>query len=89
MQQPSGVLVEHDLNNLLLNSPDQLGSDKVLSARTNKNPCSSVNSPTIRIKENERLSIAVTCVQSICSSAAGENSGDQTGNDGGFETCSM
>ncbi|KAK7260733.1 hypothetical protein RIF29_27014 [Crotalaria pallida] len=110
VQQPSGVLVEHDINDRLLYSPDQVGlSDRVLgsSARTPKkldnksleeapnqsiplklsseNPCSSAKSPCVRAKEHERLSVAVTCVQSVSSSAPGENSGDQTRNDGGFE----
>lgn len=93
MQQPSGILVEHDRNDLLLYSPDQvnLKSEKVLSlsARTKKNPCSRINSPSVWVKEHERLSVAVTCVQSISSSGSGENSGDHTGNDGGLETCNM
>ncbi|XP_027355565.1 transcription factor MYB3R-1 [Abrus precatorius] len=93
VQQPSGVLVEHDMNDLLLYGTDQINlkSERVLSssARTQKNPCSRVNSPTIRVKENERLSIAVTCVQSVSSSGPGENSGDHAGKDGGFETCSI
>ncbi|XLR48294.1 hypothetical protein S83_032954 [Arachis hypogaea] len=91
VQQHSGVLVDRDPNNLLLNSPKQVGvkSDIVLSARTNKHACSSVKSPCIRVKENERVSIALTCVQSVCSTAAVENLGDQTGKDGGFETSSI
>ncbi|MED6110735.1 hypothetical protein PIB30_045596 [Stylosanthes scabra] len=91
VQQCSGVLVERDPNNLLLNSPNQVGvkSDIVLSARTNKHACSSFNSPCIHVKENERVSIAVTCVQSVCSTATVENLGDQIGNDGGFETCNI
>ena len=115
VQQPSGVLVEHDMNDLLLYSPDQVGfkSDTVLgsSARTPKNlsnrrleavpnqsipsklssenPCSSVNSLCVRAKEHEKLSVAVTCLPSVFSSAAGENLGEQTGNGGGFETSSM
>lgn len=93
VQQPSGVLVEHDMNDQMLYSPDQVGlkSGRVLSlsARNHKIPCSRLNSPSVRLKENERLSVAVTCVQSVCSSGPGENTGDHTGNDGGFETCSM
>ncbi|KAK7311794.1 hypothetical protein RJT34_10156 [Clitoria ternatea] len=93
-QQPSGVLVEHDMNDLLLFSPDQvnLKSERVLSlsARTQKYLSSRVDSPSIRVKkEHERLSVAVTCVQSVSSSVPGENSGDQTGNNGGFETSSL
>ncbi|KAG5031089.1 hypothetical protein JHK85_015071 [Glycine max] len=60
VQQPSGILVEHDRNDLLLYSPDQ---------------------------EHERLSVAVTCVQSISSSGPGENSGDHIGNDGVSTHC--
>lgn len=88
VQQPSGVLVEHDVNDLLMYSPDQV---KVLSlsARTKKNPCSRINSPSVWLKEHERLSVAVTCIHSVSSSGPGENSGDHTGNDGGLETCSM
>ncbi|KAH1110365.1 hypothetical protein GLYMA_04G080600v4 [Glycine max] len=93
VQQPSEILVEHDMNDLLLYSPDQvnLKSEKVLSlsARTKKNPCSRINSPSVWVKEHERLSVAVTCVQSISSSGSGENSGDHTGNDGGLETCNI
>ncbi|XP_019457867.1 PREDICTED: myb-related protein 3R-1-like isoform X2 [Lupinus angustifolius] len=104
VHQPSGVLVEHDINDRLLYSPDQAGfkSDIVLdsSARTPKkldnnssekapNPCSNVDSPCVRAKEHDRLSVAVTCVQSVCSSAPGENSGDQTRNDGPFETSNI
>ncbi|QCE16096.1 transcription factor MYB3R-1 [Vigna unguiculata] len=88
VQQPSGVLVEHDVNDLLMYSPDQV---KVLSlsARTKKNPCSRINSPSVWLKEHERLSVAVTCIHSVSSSGPGENSGDHTGNDGGLETCSI
>ncbi|KAG5018766.1 hypothetical protein JHK87_014621 [Glycine soja] len=93
VQQPSGILVEHDRNDLLLYSPDQvnLKSEKKisLSARTKKNPCSRINSPSAWVKEHERLSVAVTCVQSISSSGPGENSGDHIGNDGGLETCNI
>ncbi|XP_047148337.1 transcription factor MYB3R-1-like, partial [Vigna umbellata] len=93
VQQPSGVLVEHDVNDLLMYSPDQvnLKSERVLSlsARTKKNPCSRINSPSVWLKEHERLSVAVTCIHSVSSSGPGENSGDHTGNDGGLETCSI
>ncbi|TKY74579.1 Myb-related protein 3R-1 [Spatholobus suberectus] len=93
VQQPSGILVEHDMNDLLLCSPDQINlkSERVLSlsARTKKNPCSRINSPSVWVKEHERLSVAVTCVQSVSSSGPGENLGDHPGNDGGLETCSI
>ncbi|KAK7351474.1 hypothetical protein VNO77_10964 [Canavalia gladiata] len=93
VQQSSGVLVEHDMSDLLLYSPDQINlkSDRILcaSARTQKNPCSRINSPSVRVKEHERLSVAVTCVQSVSLSGPGENSGDPTRNDAGFETCSI
>ncbi|KAE9586500.1 putative transcription factor MYB-HB-like family [Lupinus albus] len=115
VQQPSGVLVEHDINDRLLYSPNQVGfkSDNILgsSARSpekldnksleeapnqsiplklsSENPCSNVNSPYVHAKEHERLSVAVTCVQSVCSSTPGENSGYQTRNDGGFETSNI
>lgn len=91
MQQPSRVLVERDMNDPSLYSPSQIGlkSDIVLSlsARSHKKPVSRLNSPCVRLKEHERLSVSVTCVQSICSSSGpGENMGDQTGNDDSFET---
>ncbi|CAJ1973866.1 unnamed protein product [Sphenostylis stenocarpa] len=93
VQQPSGVFVEHDINDLLMYSPDQvnLKSERVLSlsARTKKNPRSRINSPSVWLKEHERLSVAVTCIQSVSSSGPGENSGDHIGNDGGLETCSI
>lgn len=78
MQQPSEILVEHDMNNMLLYSPDQfsLKPDRVssLSAIPKKNPCSR---------------IAVTCVQSVSSSGPGENLGDHPGNFDGLETSSL
>lgn len=81
------------MNDLLMHSPDQvnLKSERVLSlsARSKKNPCSRINSPSVWLKEHERLSVAVTCIHSVSSSGPGENSGDHTGNDGGLETCSM
>uniref|UniRef100_A0A0R0FQH1 MYB/HD-like transcription factor n=1 Tax=Glycine max TaxID=3847 RepID=A0A0R0FQH1_SOYBN len=88
-QQQSGILVEHDMNDLSLSSPDQVGlkSDRGLdsSAKITKglnkvNSCS----PCVRAKEHEGLSVAVTRVQ-----APGDNSGEQTRKDGGFETCSI
>lgn len=109
-QEPSGVLVEHDVNDLTL-SPDQVGlkSNRGLGTSTktpksmnrtleevpnqnghlklsSKNPCSRINSnsPCVRAKEHEKLSVAVTRVQ-----APVDNSGEQTRKDGGFETCSM
>lgn len=93
-QPPSGVLVEHDLNDPLLHSPNQVGLkfDGVLSlsARNHKTPGSRIKSPVVRLKGHERLSVAVTCVQSVSSSGPVESTGDDhTGNDGGFETCSM
>lgn len=92
MPQPSGILVDHDTNDQLLHSPrGGSKSERVQSssARKQKNPCTKVNSPCIRAKEHERLSVAVTCVQSVCSSGPGESSGDHTANDGAFETYSM
>ncbi|CAI8599832.1 unnamed protein product [Vicia faba] len=90
VEQPSGVLVEHDMNDPLLYSPSRIGlkSDIVLSlsARSHKKPASRLSSPCVRLKEHERLSVSVTCVQSVCSSSGpGDNMGNQTGNDGGFE----
>ncbi|KAG2389966.1 Transcription factor [Vigna angularis] len=109
-QEPSGVLVEHDVNDLTL-SPDQVGLKSnrglVTSTKTpksmnrtleevpnqnghlklsSKNPCSRINSnsPCVRAKEHENLSVAVTRVQ-----APADNSGEQTRKDGGFETCSI
>lgn len=94
MQQSSGVLVEHDMNDPSLYSPSQIGlkSDIVLSlsARSHKKPASRINSPCVRLKEHERLSVSVTCVQSICSSPGpGDNIDDQTGKDGAFERNNM
>jgi hypothetical protein len=94
VQQPSRVLVERDMNDPSLYSPSQIGlkSDIVLSlsARSHKKPVSRLNSPCVRLKEHERLSVSVTCVQSICSSSGPEeNMGDQTGNDDSFETNCM
>lgn len=110
-QEPSGVLVEHDMNDLTLSSPDQVGlkSNRGLGSSTktpksmhrsleavpnqnshlklsSKNPRSRINSnsPCVRAKEHEKLSIAVTRVQ-----PPGDNSGEQSRKDGGFETCSM
>ncbi|XP_019438403.1 PREDICTED: myb-related protein 3R-1-like isoform X1 [Lupinus angustifolius] len=90
VQQPSGVLVKHDRNNLLLHSPDLVGfksdSDHSLCARAHKSPCSGVKSPY----GQEKLRVAVaSCVQSFCSSAQGENSDIHAGKDGGFETCGI
>ncbi|XP_019414938.1 PREDICTED: myb-related protein 3R-1-like [Lupinus angustifolius] len=90
VQQPSGVLAEHDMNNLLLHSPDLVGfksdSDPSLSARTHKSPCSSIKSPY----GQEKLRVAVaSCVHSFNSSAPGENSDVHAGKDAGFETCSI
>ncbi|CAL0327291.1 unnamed protein product [Lupinus luteus] len=90
VHQPSGVLVKHDRNNLLLHSPDLVGfksdSDQSLCARAHKSPCSGVKSPY----GQEKLRVAVaSCVQSFCSSAQGENSDIHAGKDGGFETCSI
>lgn len=94
MQQPSRVLIEHDMNDPSLYSPNQVGlkSDIVLSlsARSHQKSVSRFSSPCVRLKEHERLSVSVTCVQSICSSSIpGENMDDQTGNDDGFETNNM
>jgi len=108
VQQSSGVLSEHDRNDLSLYSSDQVGfRDRVLgsSVRTprnlnnrssetapnqsipsklsSENPCR-FSSPCIRAKEHENLTVSVNRVK-----APGENSGDQSKNDGGFETYSM
>ncbi|KAI4316144.1 hypothetical protein L6164_024151 [Bauhinia variegata] len=104
---PSGVLVERDVNDFLLHSPDQVfKSDSVLGSiektpKTEKNTKSeaaddqnfvsksfsgNLRSPVVRLKEHENLSVAVTCVRSVCSSAPGEkNTADHPGNDTGFE----
>lgn len=110
-QQTSEILVERDVNDLSLSSPDQAGlkSERGLSssAKTPKSlnrsleaapdqsdcselsskiACSRVNtnSPCVRAKEHERLSVVVPPLQ-----APGDNSGEQDRKDGGFETCSM
>ncbi|KAK7384919.1 hypothetical protein VNO78_30622 [Psophocarpus tetragonolobus] len=110
-KQASGVLVEHDVNDLSLSSPDQVGikSDRGLCSKaktpksmkrsleeapnqsgnlklSSENQCSKVNtnSPCIRAKQHEKLSVAVTRVQ-----APGENSAEQIRKDGGFETSSI
>lgn len=115
IQQPSGVLVEHNKNDLLLHSPDQVGSkaDRLLSSssRTPRkqqsrslaaasergisnhlssgNPCAHFRSPTLCGKKNESHSVAVTCTQSVPSSAPLETTGHNVRNDAGVETFSM
>ncbi|XP_054795038.1 transcription factor MYB3R-1-like [Prosopis cineraria] len=108
VQQASGVLSEHDMNDLLLYSPDQIhfGSDSTHSSRAKTpknlnnrsleavpnqnippksfyvNPYTSDCSPSVRAKEHEISSAR----PSHCSSAPGENTGDHTRDDAGFET---
>lgn len=73
------------MNRSLEEVPNQNSHLKLSS----KNPCSRVNSnsPCVRAKEHEKLSVAVTRVQAPA--APVDNSGEQTRKDGGFETCSM
>ena len=83
MLQPSEVLVEHDMNDLLLYSPNQVdfALDKTIGsiARTPKsqsiflksfsgNPFSSIGSPSVLVKEN---------------------TGNHAGHGAGFETFNM
>nr|QSD99728.1 MYB family transcription factor [Melilotus albus] len=108
VQQSSGVLSEHDRNDLSLYSSDQVGfRDRVIgsSVRTPRNlnnrrsetaPNQSIpskfssenqcrfSSPCVRAKEHENLTVSVNRVK-----APGENSVDQSKNDGGFETYSI
>ncbi|XWS70339.1 hypothetical protein CRYUN_Cryun03dG0039500 [Craigia yunnanensis] len=112
VQRPSAVLVEHNLNDLLLFSPDRVGlkADRPLlssSTRTPRNQyhknfgtisnqgftsellsgnaCIVVSSPTLKIKNSEGHSIAVTTVQCTNSSATLENLVDNAGIDAGIE----
>ncbi|OMO91035.1 hypothetical protein COLO4_18691 [Corchorus olitorius] len=106
VQRPSAVLVEHNINDVLLFSPDQVGlkGDRTLlssSTRTPRNQyrksfgaissqgfaseclpgntCIVVSSPTLKIKNSEGQSIAVTAVQCTNSSATVENLIDNGG----------
>ncbi|RHN77713.1 putative transcription factor MYB-HB-like family [Medicago truncatula] len=106
--QSSGVLSEHDRNDLSLYSSDQVGfRDRIIgsSVRTPRNlnnrssetapnqsipsklsyenPCR-FSSPCVRAKEHENLTVSVNRVK-----APGDSSGDQSKNDGGFETYSI
>lgn len=113
--QSSRVLTEHDMNDLCLHSPDQVGSKAEgasdSSARTSRNPpsqnlaaasdqgisnnsssgnpCVPVSSPTVSGKKHKSHSVAVTCVQSTCSSAALEIRGHSSQNDASIQTISM
>ncbi|XP_004498481.1 transcription factor MYB3R-1-like isoform X2 [Cicer arietinum] len=109
MLQSSGVLSEHDMNDLSLYSSDKVGfRDRVLgssdgtprnlnnrsseialnqsvpSKLSSEKSCSRISTPCIRAKEHENLTVSVARVK-----APGENSEDQSRNDGGYETCSM
>ncbi|XVE97548.1 hypothetical protein REPUB_Repub03eG0028800 [Reevesia pubescens] len=112
VQRPSAVLVDHNLNDLLLFSPDHIGlkADRSLlssSTRTPRNQyhksfgaisnqgfaseclsgnaCIVVSSPTLKIKNSEGHSIAVTTVQNTNSSATLENLVDIAGTDTAIE----
>ncbi|KAE8735227.1 Myb-related protein 3R-1 [Hibiscus syriacus] len=74
VQQPSAVLSEHDVNDLLLFSPDHVG-----------NACLIVSSPTLEVKNSESHSITVTVVQCTNSSATLENLADNAGIDAATE----
>ena len=110
------MLVEHNLNDLLLFSPDRVGlkADRPFlssSTRTPRNQyhknfgamsnqgfaseclsgnaCIVVSSPTLKIKNGEGHSIAVTTVQCTNSSASLENLVDNAGSDVGIENYNM
>lgn len=115
IKQSSRVLTEHDMNDLCLHSPDQVGSKAEgtsdSSARTSRNPpsqnlaaasdqgisnnsssgnpCVPVSSPTVSGKKHKSHSVAVTCVQSTCSSAALEIRGHSSQNDASIQTISI
>lgn len=87
VQQSSGVLIERDMNDLLLYSPIQIGvqPDKTHNSST-KTP-KNLNS---RGSENAIIPLVpVGCLESVYSSAPGENNGDHTGNDAGCERFNM
>ncbi|XWS17734.1 hypothetical protein CRYUN_Cryun33cG0092700 [Craigia yunnanensis] len=112
VQRPSAVLVEHDINDILLFSPNQVGlkADRPLLASSMRTPrnqynkslgaisnqgfasecfsgnaCIVVSSPTLKIKNSEGHSIAVTAVQCTNSSATLENLIDNAGIDAAIE----
>ena len=99
MQQSSGVLAEHNTNDLLLYSPDQAHckADTALSL-SDKTPkvqhCksfsakqgASVITPTITVKKREIFSVVQTCPQSDLLSAPLETTSDNTGNGACTET---
>ncbi|EOY29679.1 hypothetical protein QUC31_020654 [Theobroma cacao] len=112
VQRPSAVLIEHNINDLLLFSPDQVGLkvDRPLLASSTRTPrnqyhksfgaisnqgfaseclsgnaCIVVSSPTLKIKNSEGHSIAVTTVQCVTSSATAENLVDNAGIDAAIE----
>lgn len=109
VQQSSGVLSEHDRNDLSLYSSDEIGfRDRVLgssvitprsmnnrnseiapnqsipSKPSSENQRSRFSSPCVRAKEHEDLTVSVTRAK-----APEETSGDQSKNDGEFETSSI
>ncbi|XWS26314.1 hypothetical protein CRYUN_Cryun26dG0021500 [Craigia yunnanensis] len=112
VQRPLAVLVEHNINDILLFSPDQVGlkADGPLSASSIRTPrnkyrksfeaisnqgfaseclsgnaCIVVSSPTLKTKNSEGHSIAVTAVQCTDSSATLENLVDNAGIDAAIE----
>ncbi|CAK8570224.1 unnamed protein product [Lathyrus sativus] len=107
VQQSSGVLSEHDRNDLSLYSSDEVGfRDRVLgssvitprnmnnksseiapnqsipSKPSSENQRSRFSSPCVRAKEHENLTVSVT-------HAKAPEQGDQSKNDGEFETSSI
>lgn len=110
------MLIEHNINDLLLFSPDQVGLkvDRPLLASSTRTPrnqyhksfgaisnqgfaseclsgnaCIVVSSPTLKIKNSEGHSIAVTTVQCVTSSATAENLVDNAGIDAAIENHNM
>ena len=110
------MLVQHNLNDLLLFSPDHVGlkADRPLLSSSTQTPrnqnhkgfgaisnqgfaseclsgnaCIVVSSPTLKRKNSEARSIAVTTVQCTNSSAALENLVDNARIDAGIENYNM
>lgn len=116
VQQSSAVLIEHNLNDILLFSPDHndIKADRALLSSSTRTPrnryhksfgaisndgfaseclsgnaCLVVSSPTLKIKNSEGHSIAVTTLQCTNSSATLENLVDNAGTDSGTENCNI
>ncbi|GMI92546.1 C-MYB-LIKE TRANSCRIPTION FACTOR 3R-1, MYB DOMAIN PROTEIN 3R1, A. thaliana MYB domain protein 3R1 [Hibiscus trionum] len=91
VQRPAAVLVERNLNDPLLFSPDHVGPNadrSLLSSkmRTPRNTCIVVSSPTLKTKKTEGHTVADTTVQCTDSSATLANLVDDTGNNAAMES---